>query len=101
MASYPDQPKKLSRTKQARGPQVARDEQNSVTPESTSADRSRNVRSEAAAQDENTIRARRARSRSQSTEDPAPKSPTERPGAPDTDSRAVPGHINARYIKVG
>jgi putative DNA primase/helicase len=101
MASYPDQPKKLSRTKQARGPQVARDAQNSVTPGSTSADRSRKARSEAAAQDENTVRARRARSRSQSTEDLGPKSPTERPGAPDTDSRAVPDHINARYIKVG
>ena len=101
MASQSDQPKKSTRANGARGPDGARAEQNSVTPESTSADRSRNVRSDAAAQDENTIRARRARSRSQSTEDPAPKSPTERPGAPDTDSRAVPGHINARYIKVG
>jgi hypothetical protein len=102
MASNPGQPKKLSRTKQARGPQVARDAQNSVTPESTSADRSRKARSEAAAaQDENTIRARRARIQSQSTEDLGPKSPTERPGAPDTDSRAVPEHIHARYIKVG
>jgi Large polyvalent protein-associated domain 7 len=101
MASQSDQPKKSTRANGARGPDGARAEQNSVTPESTSADRSRKVRSEAAAQDENTIRARRARSRSQSTEDPAPKSPTERPGAPDADSRAVPGHINARYIKVG
>jgi putative DNA primase/helicase len=102
MASKPDQPKKSSRTKQARGPQVARDAQNSVTPESTSADRSRKARSEAAAaQDENTIRARRARIQSQSTDDLDLKSPMDRRGAPDNDSRAVPEHINTRYIKVG
>ena len=101
MASKTDQSKKSPRARAARKLQVPRSEQNSVTPESTSADRSRKVRSEAAAQDENTIRARRARSRSQSTEEPAPKSPTERPGAPDTDSRAVPEHIHTRYIKVG
>ena len=82
MASYPDQPKKSSRTKQARGPQVARDAQNSVTPESTSADRSRKARPEAAAaQDENTIRARRARIQSQSTDDLDLKSPMDRRGA--------------------
>src|SRR5260370_1279845 len=101
MASYPDQPKKLSRAKGARGPQVPRDEQNSVTPGSTSADRLRKVRSEAAAQDENTIRARRARIQSRPTEDPKPKPATEQRGAPDTDSRTVPAHIHARYIKVG
>jgi putative DNA primase/helicase len=102
MASKPDQPKKSSRTKQARGPQVARDAQNSVTPESTSADRSRKARPEAAAaQDENTIRASRARIQSQSTDDLDLKSTMDRRGAPDNDSRAVPEHINTRYIKVG
>jgi hypothetical protein len=73
-----------------------------VTPESTSADRSRKARPEAAAaQDENTIRARRARIQSQSTDDLDLKSPMDRRGAPDNDSRAVPEHINTRYIKVG
>ena len=97
----PTKAKKSSRAKGARGPQVSRAEQNSVKPESTSADRSRKVRTEAAAQDENTIRARRARIRSQSTVESEPKPSTMRRGAPDTDSRAVPEHINTRYIKVG
>src|SRR5258708_7844143 len=101
MASKPDQPKKSSRAKGTRGPPLPDAEQNSIKPDSTLAPRPRKAHGEATAPDENTIRARRARMRSQSTEDPTPKSPTERPGAPHTDSRAVPEHINTRYIKVG
>jgi hypothetical protein len=100
MASYPDQSKKARRAKRnAQESQVPGDEQNSVKPGSTSADRSRKVRTEAAAEDENTIRARRARRQSPSTEHPRPKAPSgERQ---ESDSRAVPEHIHARYIKVG
>lgn len=100
MASKPDQSKKARRAKRyAQESQVPGDEQNSVKPGPTSADRSLKARTEAAAEDDNTIRARRARRQSRPTEHPQPKAPSgERQ---ESDSRAVPEHINSRYIKVG
>lgn len=98
MASKPDQPRTSSRTKGAPAPQVPPTEQNSIQPKSI-AEQIRKARSEAAAQDENTIRARRTRIRSAATEDAKSKAASgERP---ESDPRAVPEHINTRYIKVG
>ena len=79
-------------------PQVA---ENGVSAESAPLEKARKRRDETAAQEENSIRARRVRIRS--TPPPGAK-PTpangERP-VPDTDSRVVPEHVSARYVKVG
>jgi hypothetical protein len=101
MPSNPDQPKKSLRSEAARTPQVPLAEQNSVKPESKSVDPTRKTRGAAVAPNENTIRLRRARIHSQSTDNAESKHSTDRRGVPEADLRAIPEHINARYIKVG
>ncbi len=80
-------------------PQVA--EPNIITPGSASPETARKRRDEAAAQEENSIRARRARIRRTPRED-AKSTPSEGPATVSgSDPRAVPEHISARYVKVG
>ncbi len=78
----------------------ARDEANSIKLDSKPVEQSRQA-GPRGTEEENTIRARRARIRS--TPDPGakPKSSDAPESIPSPDSRAVPEHINARYIKVG
>ncbi len=76
----------------------SRADENSLRPES--AERSRNARDEAEALNENTIRARRARSQSHAQANERSTAPSEQPTT-NLESSAVPDHINARYIKVG
>jgi hypothetical protein len=79
-------------------PQVA--EPNGITPGSAPPDGARKARDEATTF-ENTIRARRARIRGTPRED-AKSTPKEGPATvSESDPRAIPGHISARYIKVG
>jgi Large polyvalent protein-associated domain 7 len=73
---------------------------NSVRPDDT-ADHSRNARREAASQVENTIRERRARIRSTPPQDVKRAPPNGERTVPEADSRPVPDHVSARYLKVG
>jgi hypothetical protein len=97
MASHPKKPKPQ---KTDAGPESSRGEANSIKPDSRAAERSRTAGREGTLEEEeNTIRARRAPIRSAPDPGAKPKS-SEAPETP-PDSRAVPEHINARYIKVG
>jgi putative DNA primase/helicase len=51
--------------------------------------------------DENTIGERRAKTKATPSADPTVKASEEPSGTPKSDSRAVPEHIQARYIQVG
>ena len=100
MASHPRKPSPKAR-KELKDPALQVAEPNGVTPESAPPERSRKARDETAAQEENSIRARRARIRATPREEGKPK-PTEVPRTtPVPDSRALPEHVSARYIKVG
>jgi len=100
MASYPQKHKKPSK-------RIAPDlesppaQANSVTRGATLVDKSRRAGREAARPEENTIRARRARMRVTPPQTAKPTPSNGERNAPETDSRAVPDHINARYVKVG
>jgi hypothetical protein len=97
MASHPKKPKPQ---KTDAGPESPRGEANSIKPDSRAAERSRTAGREGTlGEEENTTRARRAPIRSAPDPGAKPKS-SEAPETP-PDSRAVPEHINARYIKVG
>src|SRR5271154_4168866 len=100
MASHPRKPSPRAR-KELKGPALQVAETNGVTPDSDPPERSRKARDETAAQEENSIRARRARIRAAPREEGKPQ-PTEVPRTtPVPDSRALPEHVSARYIKVG
>ena len=100
MASHPRKRSPKAR-KELKDPTLQVAEPNGVTPESAPPERARKARDETPAQEENSIRARRARIRATPREEGKPK-PTEVPRtAPAPDSRAVPEHMSARYIKVG
>jgi len=100
MASYPQQPKKPTK-RIAPALEDPPGKGNSVKPGGAPADKSRNARRETAHQEENTIRARRARIRATPARDAKPAPQNGERTALETDSRAVPDHINARYVKVG
>jgi antitoxin (DNA-binding transcriptional repressor) of toxin-antitoxin stability system len=100
MASHSSHPT----SKTAKKPQAAKlssTEANSVEPDASSADTARRGRREAVRQDENTIRVLRTRIRSTPAQGERPTSPDAPRSSLESDSRAVPEHINARYIKVG
>ena len=100
MASHPRKPSPRAR-KELKDPALQVAEPNGVTPDSAPPERSRKARDETAAQEENSIRARRARIRAAPREEGKPQ-PTEVPRTtPVPDSRALPEHVSARYIKVG
>jgi hypothetical protein len=64
-------------------------------------EKSRKNRAEVGALDENTIRERRAKTKESIPADATAKASDEPSGPPKTDSRAIPEHIQARYIQVG
>ena len=98
MASQKHTPKAR---KELEDPTLQAAEPNGITPGSAPPDRARKRRDETAAQEENSIRARRARIRATPRENEKPK-PREVPSTVTaSDPRAVPEHISARYIKVG
>ena len=100
MASHPRKRSPKAR-KELKDPTLQVAEPNGVTPESAPPERARKAHDETPAQEENSIRARRARIRATPREEGKPK-PTEVPRtAPAPDSRALPEHVSARYIKVG
>ncbi len=100
MASHPRKQSPKAR-KELKDPTLQVAEPNGLTPESAPPERARKAHDETPAQEENSIRARRARIRATPREDGKPK-PTEVPRtAPAPDSRALPEHVSARYIKVG
>lgn len=75
-----------------------RTELNSV---SAGPEKSRKSSAEVGALDEHTIRARRSNTKEAAPGDATPKASDEPAGAPKADSRAIPEHIQARYIQVG
>jgi len=86
--------------KELQDPTLQAADPNGVTPGSAPPDSARKARNEATTF-ENTIRARRTRIRSTPREN-AKSKPSERPATvSESDPRAVPEHITARYIKVG
>ena len=103
MASKPDQSnKRTSWRRSAQDLEGPRDEQNSVRQESSPIEKPRSrTRTQAPAEEENTIRARRARIRTTTPQDAKSRSSEEPTTVPESDSRAVPEHISARYVKVG
>jgi hypothetical protein len=101
MASKPDQAKKrTSLRRSAQDLEGPRDEQNSVRQESSAIETRRTARAEAPAEQENTNRARRARIRT-TTQQAKSRSSEEPATVSEFDSRGVPEHISARYVKVG
>jgi hypothetical protein len=74
---------------------------NSVSPGPTPAERSRRNRAESGTLDENAIRERHAKAKAVPSGSPTAKTSDEPDTPPAQDSRAVPEHIHARYIKVG
>src|SRR5277367_2505096 len=97
MASHPKEPKPQ---KTDAGPAGPRGEMNSIKPDSRADERSGTTEG-TLEEEENTIRAVRARIRSAPGPGAKPNSPEAPESAPPTYSRAVPEHINARYIQVG
>ena len=84
------------------GPEGPRGETNWIKPNAGSAEKAREAGSRDTRQEEeNTIRARRARIRSAPGAGAKPNSSEAPESAPPIYSRAVPEHINTRYIQVG
>jgi putative DNA primase/helicase len=97
MASQENTPKA---PKELGDPTLQVAEPNGITPGSAPPERVRKARDETA-DPQNTIRVHRARIRGTSRED-ATSRPSERPATvSESDPRAVPEHISARYVKVG
>ena len=96
-----DSRKRTARSGNGREFDGPRADENSLRPELARTEKSRQEREEFAAQNENTIRARRARHRSNAPSNEPDREALGRQGAATADSRAVPDYINARYIKVG
>jgi hypothetical protein len=97
MASQENTPKAR---KELEDPTLQVAEPNGITPGSTPPERVRKARDETA-DPQNTIRAHRARIRATPREDAKPRLSEEPATVPPSDSRAVPEHISARYVKVG
>jgi hypothetical protein len=97
MASQENTPKAR---KELEDPTLQVAEPNGITPGSAPPERVRKARDETA-DPQNTIRAHRARIRATPREDAKPRLSEEPATVPPSDSRAVPEHISARYVKVG
>jgi hypothetical protein len=98
----PSQPKEPKPQKTDAGLEDPRGETNSIKPYVGPAEKSREAGPPGTLEEEeNTIRARRARILSGLGPGANPNFPQASGSASPTDSRAVPEHINARYIKVG
>lgn len=97
MASQENTPKAR---KELEDPTLQVAEPDGITPGSAPPERVRKARDETTDL-QNTIRAHRARIRATPREDAKPKISEEPATVPPSDSRAVPEHISARYVKVG
>jgi hypothetical protein len=101
MASKRDQrTKQASRNKDPADPSAPRVDENSIRSRPTPTRKLRKARDDAA-EEENTIRVRRAPTQAPEPSKVQGAAPDDKRGTANSESRAVPEHINARYIKVG